>query len=480
MLAGRLKPVVPFLFSERLLLMFTKKLVVVIVCVLALTAWAETASALELITNGGFETGDFTNWRALGISGAAPTITSTPADVHEGSFAAVLTKTAASDYILLDNFSTEGVVIPGQILHLSYAAKQLAGDSNSLLEVAIKTYTDTYGEPTAPFNIVPAWTATTPDSSGYTTYSYDYTVTGGAKRLYFAWRMPDTSPVVGTYAIDAVSANVVGTVPEKITNGGFETGDFTNWRALGLNGGATPTITTTPADVHEGTHAAVLTKTATSDFVIVDNFGTEGPVVPGQKLRLTYSAKQLVGDSNSRLEVAIKTYTDTYGPPSEPSEIVPAWTATVPGSSYTTYNFDYTVPDGASKLYFAFRMPTDGPVGTYAIDAVSAIEMVALPGDYNQNGIVDAADFVVWRKTLGQTGLIPGSGADGNANGMIDSGDYDFWRSHFGNVPGSGSGATVSAAVPEPTTIAFVPMAFGVLALSFVRCRERRHENDNR
>ena len=41
-------------------------------------------------------------------------------------------------------------------------------------------------------------------------------------------------------------------------------------------------------------------------------------------------------------------------------------------------------------------------------------------GDYNDNHIVDAADYTVWRDTLGHT--VPnGTGADGNTNGIIDS-----------------------------------------------------------
>lgn len=73
----------------------------------------------------------------------------------------------------------------------------------------------------------------------------------------------------------------------------------------------------------------------------------------------------------------------------------------------------------------------------------------ALSGDYNDNGIVDAADYTMWRNTLGQTGT--GLAADGNGNGIIDSGDYGIWTSNFGNHAGSGSGAT--AAVPEPATV---------------------------
>ncbi len=53
-------------------------------------------------------------------------------------------------------------------------------------------------------------------------------------------------------------------------------------------------------------------------------------------------------------------------------------------------------------------------------------------GDYNNNGFVDAADYVVWRKTLGQGVLNPGDGADGDESLTIDDGDYDFWRARFG------------------------------------------------
>ena len=53
-------------------------------------------------------------------------------------------------------------------------------------------------------------------------------------------------------------------------------------------------------------------------------------------------------------------------------------------------------------------------------------------GDYNNNGIVDAADYTVWRDTLGQEVINPGDGADGDQSGTIDAGDYDFWKARFG------------------------------------------------
>jgi hypothetical protein len=79
--------------------------------------------------------------------------------------------------------------------------------------------------------------------------------------------------------------------------------------------------------------------------------------------------------------------------------------------------------------------------------------MPALPGDFNRSGTVDAADYVVWRKTLGASR--PNySGADGNGNGVIDQDDHSVWRAHFGQTLPAGAGSLVVAApaVPEPAT----------------------------
>jgi hypothetical protein len=79
---------------------------------------------------------------------------------------------------------------------------------------------------------------------------------------------------------------------------------------------------------------------------------------------------------------------------------------------------------------------------------------VGLAGDYNLSGTVDAADYVVWRKTLNQSGT--GLPADGDGSGDIDPADYDVWRAHFGQTAGSGSSASASVAVPEPASLALL------------------------
>jgi hypothetical protein len=80
-------------------------------------------------------------------------------------------------------------------------------------------------------------------------------------------------------------------------------------------------------------------------------------------------------------------------------------------------------------------------------------------GDYNHDGVVDAADYTVWRDSLGSTTHIA---ADGNGNGIIDAGDYTVWASHFGQTAGSGS--FTNGSVPEPATL--VLLLVGMLAFA--------------
>ncbi|MEX2092746.1 MAG: cellulase family glycosylhydrolase [Pirellulales bacterium] len=85
-----------------------------------------------------------------------------------------------------------------------------------------------------------------------------------------------------------------------------------------------------------------------------------------------------------------------------------------------------------------------------------------LPGDFNFDGTVDAADYTVWRDAVGQTGA--GIDADSNIDGAVDELDYATWQAHFGE---SLAGGASSAAVPEPGAMALIVvgcLAFGVSA----------------
>lgn len=89
-----------------------------------------------------------------------------------------------------------------------------------------------------------------------------------------------------------------------------------------------------------------------------------------------------------------------------------------------------------------------------------------LTGDYNLDGVVDAADYVVWRDTLGQS-VPKGSGADGDGSGDVGSNDYMVWKTHFGES----SPASAAIAAPEPAARNLACLAWGMLWAQFSRRR---------
>ena len=96
-------------------------------------------------------------------------------------------------------------------------------------------------------------------------------------------------------------------------------------------------------------------------------------------------------------------------------------------------------------------------------------DAMALLGDYNGNGVVDAADYAVWRRTFGQSVVVPGSGADGDMSGDIGTADYGIWRTHFGApIPARAGSIT---AVPEPYAAS---LAIVILKICLTRFVSRR------
>jgi hypothetical protein len=68
----------------------------------------------------------------------------------------------------------------------------------------------------------------------------------------------------------------------------------------------------------------------------------------------------------------------------------------------------------------------------------------ALSGDYNRSGAVDAADYVLWRKSRGMV-VAAFSGADGNGDGTVDQHDYDLWKANFGQTLAAATSAALGA-----------------------------------
>jgi hypothetical protein len=95
-----------------------------------------------------------------------------------------------------------------------------------------------------------------------------------------------------------------------------------------------------------------------------------------------------------------------------------------------------------------------------------------LVGDYDQNGVVEPADYSVWTLLFGSGVNVAGNGADGNANGNIDAADYTVWRDHLGAslFSGTGSSSFSSTAVPEPSALVMAICGLVAVGLSWRRC----------
>ena len=95
----------------------------------------------------------------------------------------------------------------------------------------------------------------------------------------------------------------------------------------------------------------------------------------------------------------------------------------------------------------------------------------SLAGDYNNNGSVDAADYSLWRNTLGSTSDFR---ADGDGNGTVDAADYTYWKQRFGQTSAASAASvpldtSLSPGVPEPGAGCLISIA--VLAAPWRRRR---------
>jgi uncharacterized protein YjbI with pentapeptide repeats len=125
------------------------------------------------------------------------------------------------------------------------------------------------------------------------------------------------------------------------------------------------------------------------------------------------------------------------------------------GTLELTFDSNVNLATQIGRTFDLFDWSGVSPTGVFAIAspytwnltnlyATGEVTLTAVPGhlsgDYDGNDVVDAADYVVWRK---------------NPGGNYTQNDYITWRSRFGQTAGSGAGAT-GAAVPEPTPIAML------------------------
>jgi hypothetical protein len=121
--------------------------------------------------------------------------------------------------------------------------------------------------------------------------------------------------------------------------------------------------------------------------------------------------------------------------------------------------FNYTKADGGYTDNFitfsGYRDFTTNGLATHTVDNFTVYafaEPAPVPGDYNENGSVDAADYNVWRDNLDTGFVLPNRSP--SETGNVNQADYDFWKNNFTAAPGAVIAA--ASAVPEPLSASLV------------------------
>jgi hypothetical protein len=120
------------------------------------------------------------------------------------------------------------------------------------------------------------------------------------------------------------------------------------------------------------------------------------------------------------------------------------------GSHFWPYGLNYSTEDSTENRRRHVRM-----VGALRADMRlrngNASEVL---GDYNNDGVTDAADYTVWRDRLGETTSL----VNDQTIGSVDQIDYAWWRRGYSRAASS----SAAFAIPEPTAAAllFASLAF--------------------
>ena len=270
---------------------------------------------------------------------------------------------------------------------------------------------------------------------------------------------PDGSTVwPQTMGVDWVRVYEAAPTPEEIpfVNSSFDNngGTLAGWSLFGNNA-----LHDTP-NVHP--HNEAVTEGSTS-LKIFGNFqeganfsgATQGvSVAPGDQVTAAVEAfvrsQDSIAGTDNRVYLKVEFYTEfgaQYGSAQMISEhgIVIA-DGSVQEDVWLPHSVDVVAPAGAAEARMAivFEQPSLAN-GAVHIDSTSfnvATPTAAL-GDFNGDGMINAADYTLWRDNYGTTGHR--QAADANGDSLIDQQDYDVWASNYGTLQ-------PATALPEPAS----------------------------
>ena len=247
------------------------------------------------------------------------------------------------------------------------------------------------------------------------------------------WLDVDEEIVIGAHAAATATLNLSGGV--------LSTGE--------LSKGAGDTFNFTGGVMHADT----------INFDLINNGGT---LAPGHSIGQTHVMGDLTLSSGSlQIELASAALSDQVIVDGDVKLGGSLSILLMPGFTPTTGN-SWLIISAGSIMGGQFSSITAGysvqQQGDNLMLFFGAAPPLVLAGDYNDDGVVDAGDYVVWRKAMAG-GIILANETD--SVGSVDQADYDAWQNNFGGADGNGSGGAVFSNVPEPHYWALFAIAAG-------------------
>ena len=121
------------------------------------------------------------------------------------------------------------------------------------------------------------------------------------------------------------------------------------------------------------------------------------------------------------------------------------------GTTLSTYTFEnQQISLDGLRLWGYHKSTTGNGIDNIAIDVSSGSGIFS--GDFNNDDVVDAADYTVWRDNLGSNVTLPNDLTPGTVT--VD--DYNDWKAHFGASYSMPPVSLVASTVPEPSSVTLV------------------------
>jgi hypothetical protein len=133
--------------------------------------------------------------------------------------------------------------------------------------------------------------------------------------------------------------------------------------------------------------------------------------------------------------------------------------------------FTFETEQNLVELTNGFSRSVSDIPATYFLSALVGVPEDSEPpvggllGDFNNDGVVDAADYGTWQDNLGLDSSVLGGNGSGAAT--VVQADYELWRTHFGESIAVG---LALRPVPEPATLLLALLALAAVPLCRFAC----------